>query len=185
MALAGNDEVFFRRRWGATEELSRVMPHARTQVRGWSSCAPAGVHVALVAVLCSACSHIGFARAGALPRVLTCSRCHHQHYFESRPPRHPLTSRERAVQPDFDDSEMVGFWGVASSTFHSAEGALPAEQPLPVARLRVIEGAQPCASRTGTGTIEVARCASTIAARRRHRAKGRGTPSRHSRDDEQ
>ena len=27
--------------------------------------------MALVAVLCSACSHIGFARADALPRVLT------------------------------------------------------------------------------------------------------------------
>jgi hypothetical protein len=39
--------------------------------------------MALVAVLCSACSHIGFARADALPRVLTCCRCHRQQCFEA------------------------------------------------------------------------------------------------------
>src|SRR5215469_12450740 len=43
--------------------------------------------MALVAVLCSACAHIGFARADALPRVLTCSRCDREQRFESRPPR--------------------------------------------------------------------------------------------------
>jgi hypothetical protein len=43
--------------------------------------------MALVAVLCSKCSHIGFARADALPRVLVCSRCHRQQRFEPRPLR--------------------------------------------------------------------------------------------------
>jgi hypothetical protein len=59
--------------------------------------------MALVAVLCSACSHIGFARADALPRVLTCSRCHRQQRFESRPPRHRLAKREDAPRRDIDD----------------------------------------------------------------------------------
>jgi hypothetical protein len=45
----------------------------------------AGVRMALVAVLCSKCSHIGFARADALPRVLVCSRCHRQQRFEPPP----------------------------------------------------------------------------------------------------
>jgi len=56
----------------------------------------AGVHMALVVVLCSVCSHIGFAQADALPRVLTCSRCHRQQHFESRSPRHPLARHEDA-----------------------------------------------------------------------------------------
>jgi hypothetical protein len=59
--------------------------------------------MALVAVLCSACSHIGFARADALPRVLTCSRCHRQQCFEGRPPRHRLAKREDALRRDIDD----------------------------------------------------------------------------------
>ena len=39
--------------------------------------------MALVAVLCSACSHIGFARADVLPRVLTCSRCHRHNVLKA------------------------------------------------------------------------------------------------------
>jgi hypothetical protein len=64
--------------------------------------------MALVAVLCSACSHIGFAPADALPRVLTCSRCHRQQRFESRPPRHPLTKREEALWRDIED-ELIDY----------------------------------------------------------------------------
>jgi hypothetical protein len=59
--------------------------------------------MALVAVLCSACSHIGFAQGDALPRVLTCSRCHRQQRFESRPPRDRLAKREDALWRDIDD----------------------------------------------------------------------------------
>jgi hypothetical protein len=59
--------------------------------------------MALVAVLCSACSHIGFAPAHLLPRVLTCSRCHRQQRFESRPQRHRLAKREDALRRDIDD----------------------------------------------------------------------------------
>jgi hypothetical protein len=54
--------------------------------------------MALVAVLCSKCSHIGFAGADALPRVLVCSRCHRQQRFEPPPPRQRLTDRERDWQ---------------------------------------------------------------------------------------
>ena len=54
--------------------------------------------MALVAVICSACSHIGFARADALPRVLTCFRCHGQQRSESRPPRYRLGKREDALR---------------------------------------------------------------------------------------
>jgi len=56
--------------------------------------------MALVAVLCSACSHIGFARADALPRVLTCSRCHRQHCFESRAQR--LAKHDDALRRGLD-----------------------------------------------------------------------------------
>jgi hypothetical protein len=59
--------------------------------------------MALVVVLCSACSHIGFAPADALPRVLTCSRCHRQQRFESRPLRHRFAKREDALRRDIDD----------------------------------------------------------------------------------
>jgi hypothetical protein len=37
--------------------------------------------MALVAILCPACLHVGFARAEPLPRVLICSRCHHKQNF--------------------------------------------------------------------------------------------------------
>jgi hypothetical protein len=53
----------------------------------------AGVQMALVVVLSSACSHIGFARPDALPRVLTCSRCHSQKRFEIRQPPGSLNAR--------------------------------------------------------------------------------------------
>ena len=59
--------------------------------------------MALVAVLCSACSHIGFARANALPRVLTCYRCHRQQRFESRPLRHRLAERADALRRGIDE----------------------------------------------------------------------------------
>jgi len=59
--------------------------------------------MALVAVLCSACSHIGFARADALPRVLTCCRCHRQQCFESCPPRHRLAKRADALRRGIDE----------------------------------------------------------------------------------
>jgi DNA-directed RNA polymerase subunit M/transcription elongation factor TFIIS len=51
--------------------------------------------MALVAVLCSNCSHIGFARADALPRVLVCSRCHRKQRFEPPSRRQRLTDREQ------------------------------------------------------------------------------------------
>jgi hypothetical protein len=60
--------------------------------------------MALVAALCSACSHIGFARAEALPRVLTCFRCHHQQRFESRPPRHRPAKRDDTFRRDIDEA---------------------------------------------------------------------------------
>jgi hypothetical protein len=58
--------------------------------------------MALVAVLCSACSHIGFAQADALPRVLTCSRCHRHQRFESRPLQR-LPKRDDALRLDIDE----------------------------------------------------------------------------------
>jgi hypothetical protein len=59
--------------------------------------------MALVAVLCSACSHIGFAQADALPRVLTCSRCHRQQHFESRPLQRRLAKRDDDLRQDIDE----------------------------------------------------------------------------------
>ena len=58
----------------------------------------AGVHMALAAVLC-----LAYARADALPRVLTCSRCHRQQRFESWPRRHRLAKREDALRRDIDN----------------------------------------------------------------------------------
>jgi hypothetical protein len=60
--------------------------------------------MALVAVLCSGCSHIGFARADALPRVLVCSRCHRQQHFEPPPPRQRLTDREQDMRRDIEQA---------------------------------------------------------------------------------
>jgi DNA-directed RNA polymerase subunit M/transcription elongation factor TFIIS len=57
----------------------------------------------LAAVLCSACSNIGFARADALPRVLTCSRCHRQQRFESRPLQRRLAKRDDALWQHIDE----------------------------------------------------------------------------------
>jgi hypothetical protein len=37
--------------------------------------------MALVAILCPACLHLGFARDEPLPRVMICSRCRHKHNF--------------------------------------------------------------------------------------------------------
>jgi hypothetical protein len=65
---------------------------------------PRVVQMALVAVLCWKCSHIGFARADALPRVLVCSRCHRQQRFEPRPPRQRLTDREEDLQRDIEQA---------------------------------------------------------------------------------
>jgi hypothetical protein len=59
--------------------------------------------MALVAVLCSACSHIGFAQADALPRVLTCSRCRRQQRFESRPLERRIAKRDDALRQDIDE----------------------------------------------------------------------------------
>jgi hypothetical protein len=58
--------------------------------------------MALVAVLCSACSHIGFAQAEVLPRVLTCSRCHRQQRFESRPLQR-IAKRDFLLRQDIDE----------------------------------------------------------------------------------
>jgi hypothetical protein len=63
--------------------------------------------MALVVVLCSACSHIGFARPDALPRVLTCSRCHSQKRFEIRQPLHRLAKRKDTPRQEIEDSERL------------------------------------------------------------------------------
>jgi hypothetical protein len=60
--------------------------------------------MALVAVLCSTCSHIGFARADALPRVLVCSRCHRRQLFEPQPPRQQLIDREEDLRPNVEQA---------------------------------------------------------------------------------
>jgi hypothetical protein len=59
--------------------------------------------MALVAVLCSACSYIGFAQADTLPRVLTCSRCHRQQRFESRPVQRRIAKRDDALRQDIGE----------------------------------------------------------------------------------
>jgi hypothetical protein len=65
--------------------------------------------MALVVVLCSACSHIGFARANPLPRVLTCSPCHSRKRFEIRQSRQRPAKREDAPRQDIEDySEGLG-----------------------------------------------------------------------------
>jgi hypothetical protein len=48
--------------------------------------------MALVAILCPACLHVGFARDEPLPRVMICSRCRHKHNF-SRQTRSTKDSR--------------------------------------------------------------------------------------------
>ena len=51
--------------------------------------------MALVAILCPVCVHVGFARAEPLPRVLTCSRCHHKQNFSRPTPRQRSTDGNR------------------------------------------------------------------------------------------
>jgi hypothetical protein len=60
--------------------------------------------MALVAVLCSTCSHIGFARVDALPRVLVCSRRHRRQRFEPQQPQQWLTGREEDLRPDVEQA---------------------------------------------------------------------------------
>lgn len=54
-----------------------------------------GFDMALVAILCPVCVHVGFARAEPLPRVLTCSRCHHKQNFSRPTPRQRSTDGNR------------------------------------------------------------------------------------------
>jgi hypothetical protein len=44
----------------------------------------------LVAIICPICVHVGFTCPEQLPRVLTCSRCHHQQNFSRPMPRRGL-----------------------------------------------------------------------------------------------
>jgi hypothetical protein len=46
-----------------------------------------GFDMGLVAIICPICVHVGFTLSEQLPRVLTCSRCHHQQNFSSPRPR--------------------------------------------------------------------------------------------------
>jgi hypothetical protein len=46
-----------------------------------------GFDMGLVAIICPICVHVGFTRPEQLPRVLTCSRCHHQQNFSRPVPR--------------------------------------------------------------------------------------------------
>ena len=46
-----------------------------------------GFEMGLVAIICPICVHVGFTCPEQLPRVLTCSRCHHQQNFSRPMPR--------------------------------------------------------------------------------------------------
>jgi hypothetical protein len=69
--------------------LAVMLPYVRgdRDVRSPRSSNRLGFDMGLVAIICPVCVHVGFARAEQLPRVLTCSRCHHKQNFSRPTPR--------------------------------------------------------------------------------------------------